>query len=261
MKARDLCVARRDKMVRMAERCGRISQLARQLASGDGQFEQRRASIEELAKENHVDASETPNEVVRAMDGSRGILNLVVSLKSSDASHIFSRIEALAEKMRRDAEGTAAIYQGELDDLDVPIMLRAATDDDVHALVDLDKILFDASGDPADEVLWAAQIECIVVATWKSRVVGCAVVDKTHLQLLAVAPAFQRRGIGTTLLEDALARGVRTLNVRQDNAGARALYRKHGFQECLNDNHGLLMMTLRKSPPARKPAMNARHPR
>lgn len=52
---------------------------------------------------------------------------------------------------------------------------------------------------------------------------------------LAVMPAFQRRGIGRALLAavegEAAARGCckLTLEVREDNTVARALYRQHGF--------------------------------
>jgi ribosomal protein S18 acetylase RimI-like enzyme len=54
---------------------------------------------------------------------------------------------------------------------------------------------------------------------------------------LAVMPDFQRRGIGRALLEAAeaaaRARGCckLTLEVREDNAPARELYRRHGFRD------------------------------
>jgi ribosomal protein S18 acetylase RimI-like enzyme len=54
---------------------------------------------------------------------------------------------------------------------------------------------------------------------------------------LAVMPVFQRRGIGRALLEAAeaaaRARGCckLTLEVREDNAPARELYRQHGFRD------------------------------
>jgi [ribosomal protein S18]-alanine N-acetyltransferase len=60
--------------------------------------------------------------------------------------------------------------------------------------------------------------------------------DTADVQTLAVAPAYQRRGIGTTLLtaviDEATRRrvGALLLEVRSDNDPALALYRRHGFE-------------------------------
>ena len=60
--------------------------------------------------------------------------------------------------------------------------------------------------------------------------------DELHINTLAVAPAWRRRGLATTLLRhvfaEASARGVQraTLEVRASNRPALALYERLGFQ-------------------------------
>jgi ribosomal-protein-alanine N-acetyltransferase len=59
--------------------------------------------------------------------------------------------------------------------------------------------------------------------------------DEAHITTIAVAPAFQRRGVATMLLVEvariALDQGARhlSLEVAAGNSGAQALYRKFGF--------------------------------
>jgi ribosomal-protein-alanine N-acetyltransferase len=59
--------------------------------------------------------------------------------------------------------------------------------------------------------------------------------DEAYIQTIAVAPAAQRRGIGTALLtaliDEARRRGVAHLDleVRADNETAQRLYERHGF--------------------------------
>ena len=61
--------------------------------------------------------------------------------------------------------------------------------------------------------------------------------DQAHIVSVGVADGYRRRGIGELLLiaavEHATARGTETitLEVRQSNAAARALYEKYGFIE------------------------------
>ncbi len=61
-------------------------------------------------------------------------------------------------------------------------------------------------------------------------------VDEMHLLNLTVAPAWQRRGIATALLDELVllsrSRGAVQLwlEVRASNAGARALYQRYGFR-------------------------------
>ncbi len=61
--------------------------------------------------------------------------------------------------------------------------------------------------------------------------------DTADVQTLAVAPAWQRRGIGTVLLaallDEARRRGAHEamLEVRADNEAALALYERQGFEQ------------------------------
>lgn len=60
--------------------------------------------------------------------------------------------------------------------------------------------------------------------------------DEAYVQTIAVAPPYQRRGLGRLLLRSLLAeasrRGCRRLDleVRADNPVAEHLYRSHGFE-------------------------------
>ncbi len=62
-------------------------------------------------------------------------------------------------------------------------------------------------------------------------------VEEMHLLNIAVAPAWQRQGLASTLLHSlhnqALARALPTLwlEVRASNRAARALYARHGYSE------------------------------
>jgi ribosomal-protein-alanine N-acetyltransferase len=78
-----------------------------------------------------------------------------------------------------------------------------------------------------------------VVARYGQRVIGYGglmlAVGDAHVTTLAVAPGWQRRGIGRVLLlrlaREACARGAAhlTLEVRVTNVAAQALYREFGF--------------------------------
>jgi ribosomal-protein-alanine N-acetyltransferase len=83
----------------------------------------------------------------------------------------------------------------------------------------------------------------VLTACLKGHVVGFAVmqffVEGAYLNLLAVAPAYQRLGIGWRLIEwlEESARVAGTfivyLEVRASNQGARAFYRKLGYREII----------------------------
>jgi ribosomal-protein-alanine N-acetyltransferase len=79
--------------------------------------------------------------------------------------------------------------------------------------------------------------DCLV-ATLDRRVAGFVVARRTapgetEILNLAVAPEARRSGVATALMHEALAHhpGEVFLEVRQSNEGARALYRRLGFQE------------------------------
>jgi GNAT superfamily N-acetyltransferase len=73
----------------------------------------------------------------------------------------------------------------------------------------------------------------VEVAELDAEIVGFALVHHGALESLYVLPAFQGRGIGSVLLARAQAAhpGGLTLWVFERNAGARALYARHGFVE------------------------------
>jgi [ribosomal protein S18]-alanine N-acetyltransferase len=63
------------------------------------------------------------------------------------------------------------------------------------------------------------------------------ILDEAHIVNLAVAPEFQRKGVGTALMTEAIDRivesGARwiTLEVRVSNQAARGLYTSFGFRQ------------------------------
>lgn len=84
--------------------------------------------------------------------------------------------------------------------------------------------------------------DCVVlVARDGRRLAGFAVAefweDRAHINLLAVRPAYQRQGVGRSLLGwlESSAQTAGTflvhLEVRATNTNARDFYRKRGFQE------------------------------
>ena len=62
------------------------------------------------------------------------------------------------------------------------------------------------------------------------------VLDEGYISNVAVHPDYRRRGAGDALISALIARGREkrlsflTLEVRESNAAARALYEKHGFR-------------------------------
>jgi [ribosomal protein S18]-alanine N-acetyltransferase len=126
------------------------------------------------------------------------------------------------------------------------VTLRRATAADLQAVASIEGASF---SDP-----WSARAFLpllnesstlfLVVADEESKegeILGYAVAwfvaDEAELANLAVAPGARRRGIGALLLEhvvgEAKARRCRAmyLEVRESNASARTLYRRHGFHE------------------------------
>jgi ribosomal-protein-alanine N-acetyltransferase len=86
--------------------------------------------------------------------------------------------------------------------------------------------------------LWALPWVRVLVARRDGEIVGCVIGDRVlegvRVVNLAVDPVVRRQGIGTKLLdavERALPAGDMTLMVQAENAPARALYRRAGYQE------------------------------
>lgn len=124
--------------------------------------------------------------------------------------------------------------------------LRPMLETDVERIVPIEAELF--AGDPPwraeefrSELAGVPETRWYTVAEDESGELagyaGLRVVDGTaDIQTIAVAPAHQRRGLGTTLL-GALVDEARTrratemlLDVRADNQPALALYERHGFE-------------------------------
>ena len=130
-----------------------------------------------------------------------------------------------------------------------PVALEAATDEDVAALLALERLCFsqpwtarnfrDAMADPERGLVLVLRGPASVGDAGRGVVAYCSfqtVVDEMHIHNLAVDPARQGRGLGRRLLELSLALASRRgaeralLEVRQSNWAAQRLYRSLGFQ-------------------------------
>lgn len=74
-----------------------------------------------------------------------------------------------------------------------------------------------------------ASLARLRVATVAGRVVGFSLVTGTHLDMLFIDPAAQGSGAGRALLEEAVARGVCSLECFRENAPARRFYERAGW--------------------------------
>ena len=123
-----------------------------------------------------------------------------------------------------------------------PPRIRPATASDVDAIVHIERASFGDPWSPASfrslldnpHVYFAVATDDDVVTGY---VVAWFVVDEAEIANLAVAPPSRGRRVGATLLDAALdaarARGAVSvfLEVRDSNAGARALYASRGFAQ------------------------------
>jgi ribosomal-protein-alanine N-acetyltransferase len=115
-------------------------------------------------------------------------------------------------------------------------VIRAATSEDVEAVLALEEELFGADawsrGSVAEELTGPRRRS--VVAEDDSGVVGYAVAvragDQLDLHRIAVAATHRRRGLARRLLA-AVAEPGMLLEVSADNGGARAFYAAEGFVE------------------------------
>jgi [ribosomal protein S18]-alanine N-acetyltransferase len=131
--------------------------------------------------------------------------------------------------------------------------IRPASTADLESIALIQAACRGASQWPPHEYLsFDAQVAVIherVTGFLVTRTVG----DETEILNLAVAPAFQRRGIASALLAQAPGEHI-FLEVRASNSEAISLYRKLGFQlrgTRLNyyqnpQEHGLVMALKRK---------------
>jgi [ribosomal protein S18]-alanine N-acetyltransferase len=131
----------------------------------------------------------------------------------------------------------------------VSFALEAATEDDVPALVALERQCFSqpwtaqhfrsAMADPEVGLVLVLRGVALPGHPGRGLLAYCSfqtVVDEMHIHNLAVDPAQQGRGLGRRLLELSLALGGRRgaeralLEVRQSNWAAQRLYRSLGFR-------------------------------
>lgn len=121
-------------------------------------------------------------------------------------------------------------------------MIRAAEDQDLDRIAELENVLFADSPWPWKEFeheLHENPFAILLVDEEEGRVVGYLdywiLYEQAQVATIGVDPEYQNRGIGSALLsyaeKDAADQGCETfsLEVRVSNAKARYLYEKHGF--------------------------------
>ncbi|MDD5881852.1 ribosomal protein S18-alanine N-acetyltransferase [Stecheria intestinalis] len=121
-------------------------------------------------------------------------------------------------------------------------MIRAAEDQDLDRIAELENVLFADSPWPWKEFeheLHENPFAILLVDEEEGRVVGYLdywiLYEQAQVATIGVDPEYQNRGIGSALLsyaeKDAADQGCETfsLEVRVSNAPARHLYEKHGF--------------------------------
>ena len=121
-------------------------------------------------------------------------------------------------------------------------MIRAAEDQDLDRIAELENVLFADSPWPWKEFeheLHENPFAILLVDEEEGKVVGYLdywiLYEQAQVATIGVDPEYQNRGIGSALLsyaeKDAADQGCETfsLEVRVSNAKARHLYEKHGF--------------------------------
>lgn len=121
-------------------------------------------------------------------------------------------------------------------------MIRAAEDQDLDRIAELENVLFADSPWPWKEFeheLHENPFAILLVDEEEGRLVGYLdywiLYEQAQVATIGVDPEYQNRGIGSALLsyaeKDAADQGCETfsLEVRVSNAPARHLYEKHGF--------------------------------
>src|SRR5665648_830501 len=126
------------------------------------------------------------------------------------------------------------------------IVIRRATEKDVHLIADLDKICFSVpwSEQGFGKELKENNLAFYILAEMKEtgQIVGYAGVwliqEEGHITNVAVHPEFRRKYIGMSIVEVLMKESRKragtktfTLEVRKSNTAAIELYKKFGFLE------------------------------
>jgi [ribosomal protein S18]-alanine N-acetyltransferase len=126
--------------------------------------------------------------------------------------------------------------------IDRAVTVLPAAEADLDTIMAIEESCFAAPWprDAMREEIAVSEWSTVVKAEWEGEIAGFAVywaiADERHLQNLATAPAFRRRGVGDALVRHVVEEATRTgasvilLEVRESNAGARRLYAAHGFR-------------------------------
>jgi len=121
--------------------------------------------------------------------------------------------------------------------------LLPATEADLDAIMEIEEACFnepwqrDAMRDEITRSAWSTVIKAEIEGEIAGFAVYWTVADERHLQNVATAPAYRRRGVGNALVRHVVDQARRTsaavvfLEVRVSNEAAKRLYAAHGFRE------------------------------
>ena len=122
---------------------------------------------------------------------------------------------------------------------------KKMTFENINRLMEIDKIILDEPW-MADNFLMElkGKWEHSLVALENANIVGFAICsmkgENLHIHRIAVSPKYQRRGIGTSLIEHLFTNckyGVKyiTIKTKKDNINAQRFYERHGFKRIGSD--------------------------
>lgn len=123
------------------------------------------------------------------------------------------------------------------------LVIRKGLEKDIEQIVALEQICFAVpwSRESIIKDMTENKLAFYLVAELNETVIGYVgiwnVIDEGHINNVAVSPLYRRQHIGTvlidTLIKATTEAGIKrhTLEVREGNEAARALYSKFGFKE------------------------------
>ena len=113
---------------------------------------------------------------------------------------------------------------------------------DLDAIMAIEEACFaapwprDAMREELERCAWSTVIKAEIDGEIAGFAIYWTVVDERHLQNLATAPGFRRRGVADALVRQVVSEArssgaaVVLLEVRASNEAAKALYASHGFR-------------------------------